>query len=73
LKGAPRLRLANRATIPEPGGAGSGAVVKIDPFSILLTFGAALVVCGLYHRTPFPVKPMKPSGQSLRRRRRKPS
>jgi len=38
------------------------AVVKVDPFSILFTFGAAMVVCGLYYRTPFPVQPMKAIG-----------
>ena len=38
------------------------AVVKVDPFSILLTFGAAMVICGFYYRTPFPVQPMKAIG-----------
>lgn len=38
------------------------AVVKVDPFSILFTFGAAMVICGLYYRTPFPVQPMKAIG-----------
>jgi predicted benzoate:H+ symporter BenE len=38
------------------------AVVKIEPFSLLFTFGAALVICGLYYRTPFPVQPMKAIG-----------
>lgn len=38
------------------------AVVKVDPFSILFTFGAAMVFCGLYYRTPFPVQPMKAIG-----------
>lgn len=38
------------------------AVVKVDPFSILFTFGAAMVTCGLYYRTPFPVQPMKAIG-----------
>jgi hypothetical protein len=38
------------------------AVVKVDPFGILLTFGAAMVACGLYYRTPFPVQPMKAIG-----------
>ena len=35
------------------------AVLKIDPFGILITFGAAMVACGLYYKTPFPVQPMK--------------
>jgi Molybdate transporter of MFS superfamily len=38
------------------------AVVKVDPFGILFTFGAAMIVCGLYYRTPFPVQPMKAIG-----------
>lgn len=38
------------------------AVVKVDPFGILFSFGAALLICGLYYRTPFPVQPMKAIG-----------
>jgi MFS superfamily sulfate permease-like transporter len=38
------------------------AVLRVDPFGILFTFGAALVICGLYYRTPFPVQPMKAIG-----------
>jgi MFS superfamily sulfate permease-like transporter len=38
------------------------AVLKMDPFGILFSFGAALVVCGLYYKTPFPVQPMKALG-----------
>src|SRR5665213_2647473 len=38
------------------------AVLKIDPFGILFAFGSALVVCGLYYKTPFPVQPMKAIG-----------
>lgn len=38
------------------------AVVKIDPFGVLFSFGLALVACGLYYRTPFPVQPMKAIG-----------
>lgn len=38
------------------------AVVKIDPFGILFAFGAAMVMCGLYYKTPFPVQPMKAIG-----------
>jgi hypothetical protein len=33
------------------------AVLKIDPFGILFTFGCAMVFCGFYYRTPFPVQP----------------
>src|SRR5579871_1048715 len=38
------------------------AVVKVDPFGILFSFGIAMVACGLYYRTPFPVQPMKAIG-----------
>src|SRR5712675_56198 len=38
------------------------AVLKVDPFGILFTFGAAMVICGLYYKTPFPVQPMKAIG-----------
>lgn len=38
------------------------AVLKMDPFGILFAFGAALVVCGFYYKTPFPVQPMKALG-----------
>ncbi len=38
------------------------AVVKVDPFGILFSFGLAMVICGLYYRTPFPVQPMKAIG-----------
>ena len=38
------------------------AVLKMDPFGILFSFGAAMVICGLRYRTPFPVQPMKAIG-----------
>jgi len=38
------------------------AVVKVDPFGVLFSFGAAMLICGLYYRTPFPVQPMKAIG-----------
>ena len=38
------------------------AVLGVDPFGVLLAFGVALIVCGLYYRTPFPVQPMKAIG-----------
>jgi len=38
------------------------AVVKVEPFGILFSFGSAMLVCGLYYRTPFPVQPMKAIG-----------
>lgn len=37
-------------------------VLKMDPFGILFSFGAALLICGLYYKTPFPVQPMKALG-----------
>ncbi|HZO23713.1 MAG TPA: putative sulfate/molybdate transporter [Steroidobacteraceae bacterium] len=38
------------------------SVVRVPPAGILLSFGLALVLCGLYYRTPFPVQPMKGIG-----------
>lgn len=38
------------------------SVVKMDPFGVLFSFGAAMVLCGTYYRTPFPVQPMKAVG-----------
>ena len=38
------------------------AVVKVDPFGILLSFGVAMVACGFLYKTPFPVQPMKAIG-----------
>jgi MFS superfamily sulfate permease-like transporter len=38
------------------------AVLKMDPFGVLFSFGAAMVICGVYFRTPFPVQPMKAIG-----------
>lgn len=37
-------------------------VVKVDPFGMLFAFGAAMIACGLYYRTPMPVQPMKAIG-----------
>jgi MFS superfamily sulfate permease-like transporter len=37
-------------------------VVKVDPFGVLFSFGAAMVICGSYYKTPFPVQPMKAAG-----------
>jgi predicted benzoate:H+ symporter BenE len=36
--------------------------LDMDPFGILFAFGCALLVCGLYYRTPIPVQPMKAIG-----------
>jgi MFS superfamily sulfate permease-like transporter len=38
------------------------SVLKMDPMGILFAFGASMVVCGLYYRTPVPVQPMKAIG-----------
>jgi hypothetical protein len=38
------------------------AVLKMDPFGILFSFGAAMLICGAYYKTPFPVQPMKAIG-----------
>lgn len=38
------------------------AVLKMDPFGVLFSFGAAMVICGVYFKTPFPVQPMKAIG-----------
>jgi MFS superfamily sulfate permease-like transporter len=37
-------------------------MLHMDPAGILFAFGAAMVVMGLAHRTPFPVQPMKAIG-----------
>lgn len=37
-------------------------VAGLPAFGILLSFGIALIFCGLYYRTPFPVQPMKATG-----------
>lgn len=38
------------------------SLLKMDPYGILLAFGIAQIVVGLYYRTPFPVQPMKAIG-----------
>ena len=38
------------------------SLLKLDPYGVLLAFGAAKIVSGLYYRTPFPVQPMKAIG-----------
>ncbi len=37
-------------------------VLGMDPFGVLFAFGVAMLVCGLYYRTPIPVQPMKAIG-----------
>ena len=38
------------------------SLLKIDPYGILLGFGIAKIVSGLYYKTPFPIQPMKAIG-----------
>ena len=38
------------------------SVLKMDPFGVLFSFGAAMVVCGAHYKTPIPVQPMKAIG-----------
>jgi MFS superfamily sulfate permease-like transporter len=38
------------------------SMLSLDPFGVLFSFGAAMIVCGLIYRTPFPVQPMKAVG-----------
>ena len=37
-------------------------VLKMDPFGVLFAFGMAMLVTGLYYKTPIPVQPMKAIG-----------
>lgn len=37
-------------------------VAKVDPMGLLFAFGVALIACGVWYRTPFPVQPMKAIG-----------
>jgi len=41
-------------------------VLGIDPFGVLLAFGASLITCGLYYKTPFPVQG-RPAGNRVDR------
>jgi MFS superfamily sulfate permease-like transporter len=38
------------------------SLLRMDPYGILLAFGIALIVSGLYYKTPFPIQPMKAIG-----------
>jgi MFS superfamily sulfate permease-like transporter len=38
------------------------SMLHLDPFGVLLSFGVAMIACGLVYRTPFPVQPMKAVG-----------
>jgi MFS superfamily sulfate permease-like transporter len=37
-------------------------IVKVEPLGLLLMFGIAEVIAGLYYRTPMPIQPMKAIG-----------
>lgn len=37
-------------------------VLKMDPFGVLFAFGAAMIICGAYYKTPIPMQPMKAIG-----------
>jgi MFS superfamily sulfate permease-like transporter len=37
-------------------------LADVDPYGMLLGFGVAMIVTGIYYRTPFPVQPMKAIG-----------
>ena len=38
------------------------SLLKMDPYGILLAFGIAKIVSGIYYQTPFPIQPMKAIG-----------
>jgi MFS superfamily sulfate permease-like transporter len=38
------------------------SVLKMDPLGVLLSFGLAMVACGVLYCTPIPVQPMKAAG-----------
>jgi predicted benzoate:H+ symporter BenE len=38
------------------------SLLKMDPYGVLLAFGIAKIVSGLYYKTPFPIQPMKAIG-----------
>jgi len=38
------------------------SLLEMDPYGVLLAFGVAKIVSGLYYKTPFPVQPMKAIG-----------
>lgn len=38
------------------------SLLGLDPYGVLLAFGAAKIVSGLYYKTPFPIQPMKAIG-----------
>jgi hypothetical protein len=38
------------------------SLLKMDPYGVLLAFGVAKIISGLYYKTPFPIQPMKAIG-----------
>lgn len=38
------------------------SLLRMDPYGILFAFGIALIISGLYYKTPFPIQPMKAIG-----------
>ena len=42
-------------------------VAGVPAMGILFCFGVAMIACGLYYRTPFPVQPMKAAGAVVAR------
>jgi len=38
------------------------SLLKMDPYGVLLAFGIAKIVSGIYYKTPFPIQPMKAIG-----------
>jgi hypothetical protein len=38
------------------------SLLRMDPYGILLAFGIANIVSGLYYKAPFPIQPMKAIG-----------
>jgi len=38
------------------------SLLKMDPYGVLLAFGMAKIISGLYYKTPFPIQPMKAIG-----------
>ena len=40
----------------------TSALLKMDPYGMLLAFGIAKIISGFYYKTPFPIQPMKAIG-----------
>lgn len=49
------------------------ALLGLDPFGVLLSFGLSMIFVGAIYKTPFPIQPMKAIGAiATTRRRRQP-